>query len=129
MKLAHFLIRTAREKQIEKGYTPEHDDNHVADYYEDLICAGGTYELEPIHRGRLETWPWCESTFRPSYQEGYRGRIKELAKAGALYTAAREMIERQGRKSPFTKSLTRRIDGVAAKIAELLKTLKQFENV
>lgn len=117
------IIWEERERQKCLGYTPERDDSYGAEYYEDLICAAGTYEMEPTLRGHLETWPWDVELFRSTYQAGYAGRIRELAKAGALYQAAKEHIERNGLSAKLErmmKGLDDRIARIAKQIDELL---------
>lgn len=77
------MIAAERKRQIDtEGWTPEHDS---AEH-----CHG---ELQHAARAYLERspwlWPWNRSGFKPSrgadpYPDG---RIRDLAKAGALIAA------------------------------------------
>ena len=123
-KVAIELIAQERERQIEEeGYTAQYDDEHGAEYYEELICAGETYEREVAYRGDLELWPWPKESFKPSCSTCSSGRVKELTKAGALYLAAKEQIERNGKEHKgqmFLPYINGWIDRVANKIVELM---------
>ena len=132
-KVAIELIAQERERQIEEeGYTASHDDKQGPDYYEQLVCAGETYERAPENRGNLEIWPWDQSDFKPSTDGTKEGRIKELIKAGALYLAAREHIERNGSLPPGKRMLPYLdawIDRVANKIVELMPDHQEAETI
>lgn len=121
-KAAMDLILAERNRQIvHEKYTSERDLAHGADYHEELICAAGTYEMEPHDRCNLETWPWHQSTFKPTHQLGTEGRIKELTKAGALYMAAQELLMITGADDTIKVSLVFHIKKVADKISQLLE--------
>lgn len=87
------LIAERRRRQIDLGYTPEHDRHHVTG---SLIQAAVCYATPATHRtwrsGPRQgdhfktvpaTWPWDSDSWRPSPDD----RVKELAKAGALIAA------------------------------------------
>lgn len=93
------LIAAERKRQIDKeGWTAEHDDDHTC---EELATAAACYAL-PVRRRndwiinrRLITilWPWSDEWYKPA--KNSRGRIKELAKAGALIAAEIDRLERE----------------------------------
>lgn len=85
------LIEAARDSQVERGYTPEHDTEHTRS---ELAKAAFAY----LHLCRLQLnrplrtqdiidakdayWPWPDG-WNPSASDP----IKNLAKAGALIAA------------------------------------------
>ncbi|WP_143960255.1 hypothetical protein [Litoribacter populi] len=121
------LIKDERKRQIEvKGFTPEHDDNW--NNPQDLILAAATYQMEPEHRTEYPfSWPWHIKSWKPTAKQGIQGRIRELVKAGALYIAAKETLERRGIEHPLKQACCKRVDGVAEMIAELMR--KEHEAV
>jgi hypothetical protein len=114
------LIRAERQRQItEEGYTATHDDHHTA--HEELIMAAATYEMEPEDRTEIPAnWPWDIKTWKPTASEGTSGRIKELCKAGALYMAAKDYMERNEIDIPLKQAVCTKIDRMAELIAGLL---------
>lgn len=114
------LIRAERQRQItEEGFTATHDDHHSE--YEALIMAAATYEMEPEERTEIPaSWPWDIKTWKPTASEGVSGRIRELSKAGALYMAAKDMMERQEIDTPLKQAVCTKIDLMAELIAGLL---------
>lgn len=84
------LIHAERNRQIhDKGWTPEHDDEHTDG---ELACAAAAFALSSTCRNFDEeiitAWPWGEPM-----QSGSPER--DLIRAGALIVAEIERIERQ----------------------------------
>lgn len=110
------LIRVERKRQIEEeGYTPEHDQEHQE--HEALVLAGASYEMEPKHRIKDVPlcWPFAPSLYKPS-----EDRIRELVKAGALYMAAKDLMEAKEIDIPLKQAVCEKIDEMAEMIATLL---------
>jgi hypothetical protein len=105
------LIANERRRQIEKeGWTPEHDDAHDEhELYDAAKCYAKPESIRPyrydykgIQRNlvpfgedpdsytSLKGWPWKMEWWKPSPEN----RVKELIKAGALYQAEIDRIER-----------------------------------
>jgi hypothetical protein len=94
------IVFEERKRQIRsEGWTAEHDDGHLDG---ELSAAAGCYALTPEKRvlftpsgGRGGTrpvgWPWDASSWKPSTD-----RIRDLAKAGALYLAESDRLKRAG---------------------------------
>jgi hypothetical protein len=92
------LIAEERRRQIEvEGWTAEHDATHVND---EMARAAAVYALPYPLRGRRllidggapSHWPiqtWSKEWFKPAPEDTLigEGRIRELAKAGALIAA------------------------------------------
>lgn len=91
------LIASERRRQIEsEGWTPSHDDEHAlnelataaACYAAPDTCGyvddGGTRPRMAI----LAHWPWSSHWWKPG------GRLRELAKAGALIAAEIDRLQR-----------------------------------
>jgi len=84
---AEIDIRAERERQKAiEGWTSEHDDEHdkgelarAADAY----C--GVWDVGKVPR----EWPWESRWWKPN------GRRRNLVKAGALYTAEIERLQRR----------------------------------
>lgn len=80
-------VAAERRRQIEaKGWTPEHDDEHVAG---ELATAGASYALVAVGYGllALRTWPW-PAGLKPTTPR------RDLVKAGALILAEIERLDR-----------------------------------
>lgn len=88
------FIAAERQRQIEEeGYTTEKDQKYNSN--EELALAASCYALPESKRiypwwdneqGRIPVnWPWGKHFWKPNFQ--YGGRIRELAKAGALIAA------------------------------------------
>lgn len=83
------LISVERKRQIEvEGWTAAHDDGHgphmlemAAQSYRDATNHGSTAPSE---------WPWDKKWWKPG------ARLRNLARAGALYLAAADAAERAG---------------------------------
>lgn len=95
------LTYIERKRQVEKeGYSFEHDDQHE-DF--EIGFAALCYEQRPDERDikgvdRLSMatavpldWPWDRLHWKPTPDD----RVKELVKAGALYRAEIERINRR----------------------------------
>jgi hypothetical protein len=82
-------IRNERIKQIEKGYTPEHDDRHSDGA---LVKAACCYAMGYKPYTQLQPdetlWPFAQADWRP---EGARAN---LIKAAAMLVAEIERIDR-----------------------------------
>lgn len=123
------LIRAERERQVlEEGYTGHHDQ---VSGLENLVLAAATYEMEPKDRKEHpESWPWNYIHWKPTAHEGTLGRIRELVKAGALYMAAKSVMEIKGLEIPLKQAVCEKIDLMTEMIAELLnKAEKEVTNV
>lgn len=77
------LIAAERRRQIEKGWTAEHDDQHDD---RELLYAAEAYMF-----GDPDSWPWEEDGFKP------KDIIHDLARAGAFVAAA---LDRELRLHP-----------------------------
>ena len=80
-------VAAERRRQIEvEGWTPEHDDEHVAG---ELATAGASYALVAVGYGllALRTWPW-PAGLKPTTPR------RDLVKAGALILAEIERLDR-----------------------------------
>lgn len=90
------LISAERDRQIDsKGFSKEADDRYTN---EELACAGSCYMLPDRHRHNhwlTRLWPknWALTWWQP-HPETIKGRIEELAKAGALAAAEIDRLER-----------------------------------
>ncbi len=105
MKSGIEVIAAERKRQIEAGgWTPEHDDDHDMGQ---MPNAAAVYAMTPHKRGmkidgvgntiQSYLWPWDDAWFKP-----YGGRIRQLAKAGALIAAEIDRLKRvaaAGRKA------------------------------
>lgn len=107
------IVRDERERQINReGWTTAHDDSHVDG---ELIAAANCYVTAPEGREMVDAviqintargcadpdqfcdrkvkipkdWPWSGEWWKPS-----EDRIRDLAKAGALYLAEADRLRR-----------------------------------
>jgi hypothetical protein len=90
------LIELERTRQIKiEGWTPEHDDEHVA---ADLCIAGACYAImgsfQICHHSNktcdtVDQWPWDKRAWKPSPDP-----IRNLVKAGALIAAEIDRLQR-----------------------------------
>lgn len=80
----------ARQKNV-KGWTPEHDDTHVAG---ELAAAAACYAVPEHFRGDsltgflAQAWPWNWAHWKST------NRRRDLVKAGALIVAEIERLDR-----------------------------------
>jgi hypothetical protein len=113
------LLIEERSRQIEDyGYSLEHD---LAMGHNDLILAAATYEMEAKDREEMPaSWPWDFSYWKPTASQGTQGRIRELVKAGALYMAAKAVMEAKRLDIPLKQAVCQKVDLMAEMIAELL---------
>jgi len=78
-------IAAERRRQIEKGYTAEHDDQHVDGELADAAAAYAT--------GYAGWWPWSLDTWKPADSR------RQLIIAAAFLMAEIERIDRkEGKK-------------------------------
>lgn len=121
------MMREERQRQIRiKGFTPEYD--HAFNDYGNLILAAASYEMEPKDRnGVPHSWPYKESSWKPG-EPTRDGRIRELVKAGALYMAAGELMERQENKTALKNAVCQKVELIAEKIGWLLLEKKKTES-
>ena len=85
------LIANERKRQIHfEGFSSAHDLTHGDD---ELALAAAVYAIpaDKRYKGPLSItktyWPFETYAFKPDETGTYEGRIKELAKAGALIAA------------------------------------------
>lgn len=96
------LIAEERQRQIEKGFTQEHDANHeVCEYVVAANCysvaANVSYSTEFFRTEEekliLESirreWPWDKESFKPTTSK------RNLVKAGALIAAAIDRLQNE----------------------------------
>ncbi len=95
------MIAAERERQISKeGWDASRDDDYI---FDDLAVAASCYaqpdykrvywELDGISQSPKD-WPWEDSWWKPSKDATADGRLRELAKAGALIAAEIDRIMR-----------------------------------
>jgi hypothetical protein len=105
MKTVIEIISDERKRQIEvEGYTSEHDDRLSN---ESIARAAACYampkdirEIKICPYGDLmfALWNWNERYWKPSKDDTIKGRIRELAKAGALIAAEIDRLQRLNNK-------------------------------
>lgn len=89
------LIAKERKRQIEKGYTVEHDSQHSI---VEILSAAVAYTMassrvskdlntDEVLASAVECWPWEPEGFKPTTP------VKDLSKAGALIAAAIDMLQ------------------------------------
>ena len=90
------VMAERRRQKVFEGFDDERDDGYVNG---ELAQAAECYERDPservleIRRDGIdppEGWPWDSSWWKPGL------RIRELAKAGALYLAEHDRLSRAG---------------------------------
>jgi len=90
---AFTLIMQERQRQIkEEGLTPEHDDEHSAG---ELAQAAEVYRSADSEASSEPPpeWPWRPGWYKPA------SRLRNLVKAGALYQAELDRLERLRRET------------------------------
>lgn len=97
------LIAAERQRQIDgEGFTCERDDSYTAD---ELAEAAICYAIPPNKRAMVVCrcgkttpvhWPkdWSADWWKPGEGTTTSGRIRELAKAGALIAAEIDRLQR-----------------------------------
>lgn len=90
-------VLAERQRQIEKDWTPEHDDEHVS---EEIAAYAALYAMPPAVR----EWPAEETGYGETWGEAIKpycwappklgDRRAELVKAGALILAEIERLDR-----------------------------------
>ena len=94
------IIAAERKRHTEvEGWTAEHDDQHSAG---EIAMAAVVYAMPPKERDNEILrqnfaellWPWEWHWFKPSKRKTVSGRIRELAKAGALMAAEIDRLQR-----------------------------------
>lgn len=83
------LITAERHRVVSvKGYTPEHDDQHV---HGELLDAAICYACDMSRIGIVDAlWPWAEDAWKPTPDD----RIQELTKAGQFIAAEIDRLRR-----------------------------------
>jgi hypothetical protein len=106
MKSGIELIAEERKRQIEKeGWSHDHDDTHSNG---ELQQAAKVYETPPAKRKfkndkyKPKGWPWHRAWYKPDILN----RQRELIKAGALYQAEKDRIDR------IIQKIASQIDGL-----------------
>ena len=100
MKTGVELIAEERQRQIEKGFTQEHDAKHeVWEYVVAANCYSvaanvsnsteffRTEEEKLILESIRHEWPWDKESFKPTTS------LRNLVKAGALIAAAIDRLQ------------------------------------
>jgi hypothetical protein len=110
-------IRLERLRQVEtEGYTPSSDDNYKRS---ELRKAAGCYELAALNNDDSPTpprqWPWSADKWKP------KGILRNLERAGALYQADIDRLERQ--KDPLKQAV---IDLMEQRIATIANEIDKF---
>ena len=97
MKTGLELIREERKRQIEKGYTADHDDTHTD---EELADGAALYALSDDARSFIDD-EWGNDMYLHFWQFELKylkftpnNRIKQLTKAGAMIVAEIERLQR-----------------------------------
>lgn len=93
------IIAAERQRHFDvEGWTEEHDDQWTDG---ELADAASSYAMPPqIFPGEgpifivPDQWPWDEKWFKHTFHLGTKGRIQELAKAGALVAAEIDRLQR-----------------------------------
>jgi hypothetical protein len=94
------IISAERSRQgFEEGWTSSHDDQHTD---QSLAQAAACYAWPaPRPPAVKKAWPWDQYLWKPSTQtlrngapENIDGRIRDLAKAGALIAAEIDRLQR-----------------------------------
>lgn len=113
MKTGLQLITEERERQISaEGYSHAHDDRHDRS---ELSHAAGCYLLaEGPHDGMPSVWPWGAEWWKP------KDRLKNLVRAGALFLAEAQRLERAG-ESAGAELATENVEEAADEIDRLLQ--------
>lgn len=98
------LVLDERARQIEvEGYTPDHDDRYrQAELSRAAACYATPRGYRRYEHGSPANppvgWPWARSWWKPESHEKSQtidGRLRELAKAGALILAEIERLQRR----------------------------------
>lgn len=98
MKTGVEIIAEERQRHFDvEGWTAEHDDR-VNDNGQ-LAQAAACYAITPdTWYGNIlsitDLWPWSLIWWKPSHYTGNNGRIRHLAKAGALIAAEIDRLQR-----------------------------------
>jgi hypothetical protein len=79
------LIAYERQRQVDKGYTVEHDATHGS---HELVRAAACY------LDGATDWPWDDDSYHPTPGD----RVSELIRAGALLAAAIDVELAEARK-------------------------------
>lgn len=112
------IVKAERDRQINReGWTTAHDDSHTNG---EMLAAAKCYVTAPDGREMVDAviqintargcsdpdqfcdrkvkvpkdWPWSAEWWKPS-----EDRIRDLAKAGALYLAESDRLKRAGKES------------------------------
>lgn len=131
------IVVDERKRQVSReGYTDEHDDKHANG---ELAAAAACYAMEPDRRVMVSAvisintargladpdsfsdraalvpcnWPWEAVWWKPS-----EDRVRDLAKAGALYLAEASRLKRAGKLEESTQ-----LEGLAMGCAKLIDDL------
>jgi hypothetical protein len=86
------LIAAERHRQIsEEGWTPEHDARHTRG---ELARAGAVYAMPANGSWKADNWPFEPESIKHDWRSA-DGRIRELARAGALIAAEIDRLHRR----------------------------------
>ena len=86
------LIKSERKRQLQEGYTNEHDDCETSNQ---LSNAAIVYACAEQSRDQVTNfWQWDVKSWKPASEDTIDGRIRNLTKAGALICAEIDRLER-----------------------------------
>lgn len=108
------LIAEERERQVkEEGFDSKHDDQFTDGQL--FKAATAYYMTEDEKSPQLPTyWPWDPAWWKP------KTRVRNMVRAGALYMAERERLQR-AHLNPFQRlHLKKLVQSIAAELDHLL---------
>jgi hypothetical protein len=107
------LILAERKRQVEgEGFNFAHDDKYTNG---ELTRAASCYEhAQNENSVKIYSWPWNEKWWKP------KDRISNLIRAGALYLAEAERLERKG-EAMKAKLWKQRVDAIAMDVETEMK--------
>ena len=92
------IIAKERKRQItEEGYNSKMDDSQsLGELALAAACYAIPYYLRCSNNDSLLPWPWSKEDYKPNRSPNKmgKGRIHELAKAGALIAAEIDRLQR-----------------------------------
>lgn len=94
------LVTKERMRQVyEEGYSFLHDDTETAHQLSDAAIVYAC--PAPMRHEVMHFWPWDKECFKPDETYTIDGRIRELAKAGALICAEIDRLTRLKERTEY----------------------------